>query len=152
VTFFDAGKTAIDSGTCLSLIRQLDPGEKVPCTFMLTKATTWASYKADVEPTRPFFTGKLAKLKISGEKFTAKKGFQPHQVDGKITNESDFKAKSVWALVSVYDKEGKIVGAEQALVAGNDIDAGASAVFSAKIHNVAAPPDTFRIVAIGYGD
>jgi hypothetical protein len=152
VTFYDDSNTAIDSGTCSSLIRQLDPGEKVPCTFSLVKTTKWASYKPEVSPMRPLFTGKPAKLKISDTKFTAKRGFQPHQVEGKIANESAFKAKSVWALVSLYDKEGKIVGSDQALVAGNDLDAGTGGLFNAKIYNVAAPPDTFRVVAIGYSE
>jgi len=152
VTFFDEGKTAIDSGTCSSLIRELQPGEKVPCTFSLYKTTKWASYKTEVKTMRPLFTTKPAKLKISDTKFTPKKGFKPHQVEGKITNESAFKAKSVWALVSLYDKDGKICGADQALVAGNDLDSGSGGIFTAKIYNVAAPPDTFRVLAVGYGE
>ncbi|MDI1435300.1 MULTISPECIES: FxLYD domain-containing protein [Polyangium] len=152
VTFFDDGNTAIDSGTCSSLIRELAPGEKVPCTFSLYKTTKWASYKTEANPMRPLFTGKAAKLKISDTKFTAKKGFNPHQVEGKITNESAFKAKSVWALVSLYDKEGKICGADQALVAGNDLDSNSGGIFTAKIYNVAAPPDTFRVLAVGYSE
>jgi len=152
VTFYDDANTAIDSGTCSSLIRELAPGEKVPCTFSLYKTTKWATFKTEANPTRPFFTGKPAKLKISDTKFTAKKGFNPHQVEGKITNESGYKAKSVWALVSLYDKEGKICGADQALVAGNDLDANAGGIFTAKIYNVAAPPDTFRVLAVGYSE
>lgn len=152
ITFFDASKTAIDSGTCSSMIRDLAPAEKVPCSFSLFKTKSWDSYKIEIEPKRPFFTGKAAKLKISDTKFTAKKGYNPHQVEGKITNESAFKAKGVWALVSLYDKDGKICGADNALVAGNDLDAGAGGVFTAKVYNVAGTPDTFRVVAIGYGD
>ncbi|MDC3958000.1 FxLYD domain-containing protein [Polyangium jinanense] len=152
VTFYDDANTAIDSGTCSSLIRELAPGEKVPCTFSLYKTTKWASYKTESNPMKPFFTGKAAKLKISDTKFTAKKGFNPHQVEGKITNESAFKAKSVWALVSLYDKEGKICGADQALVAGNDLDSNSGGIFTAKIYNVAAPPDTFRVLAVGYSE
>jgi hypothetical protein len=152
VTFYDASNTAIDSGTCSSLIRELSPGEKVPCSFSLFKTTTWASLKSEVNPMRPLFTGKQAKLKISDTKFTAKKGYNPHQVEGKISNESAFKAKSVWALVSLYDKEGKICGSDQALVAGNDLDAGAGGIFTAKVYNVAAVPDTFRVLAVGYSE
>ncbi len=152
VTFFDEGNTAIDSGTCSSLIRELAPGEKVPCTFSLYKTTKWASYKSEASPMRPLFTGKPAKLKISDTKFTVKKGFNPHQVEGKITNESAFKAKSVWALVSLYDKDGKICGADQALVAGNDLDSNSGGIFTAKIYNVAATPDTFRVLAVGYSE
>lgn len=152
IKFFDASKTAIDSGTCSSIIRELAPGEKVPCTFSLFKTQTWDSYKVEIKPVRPLFVGKAAKLKISDTKFTAKKGYKPHQVDGKITNESNFKAKGVWALVALYDKDGKICGADQALVAGNDLDASSGGIFTAKIYNVAAPPDTFRVLAVGYSE
>jgi hypothetical protein len=152
ITFLDASNTAIDSGTCSSMIRDLAPGEKVPCAFSLFKTKTWASYKTEIKPSRPLFVGKAAKLKISDTKFTPKKGYNPHQVDGKITNESAFKAKSVWALVSLYDKDGKICGADNALVAGNDLDSGQGGVFTAKVYNVAGAPDTFRVVAVGYGE
>lgn len=152
ITFLDATNTAIDSGTCSSMIRDLAPGEKVPCSFSLFKTKTWASYKTEIKPVRPLFVGKAAKLKISDTKFTAKKGYNPHQVTGKITNESTFKAKGVWALVSLYDKDGKICGADNALVAGNDLDAGQGGVFTAKVYNVAGTPDTFRVLAIGYGE
>jgi hypothetical protein len=152
ITFFDASNTAIDSGTCSSMIRDLAPGEKVPCSFSLFKTKTWATYKTEIKPVRPLFVGKAAKLKISDTKFTAKKGYNPHQVEGKITNESAFKAKGVWALVSLYDKDGKICGADNALVAGNDLDPNQGGVFTAKVYNVAGTPDTFRVLAIGYGD
>lgn len=152
ITFFDASKTAIDSGTCSSMIRDLAPAEKVPCSFSLFKTKAWDSYKVEINPVRPLFVGKAAKLKITDTKFTPKKGYNPHQVEGKITNESAFKAKGVWALVSLYDKDGKICGADNALVAGNDLDPNQGGVFTAKVYNVAGTPDTFRVLAIGYGD
>lgn len=152
ITFYDASNTAIDSGTCSSMIRELPVGEKVPCTFSLFKTKTWASYKTEIKPSRPLFVGKAAKLKVSDLKYTAKKGYNPHQLEGKITNDSAFKAKGVWALVSLYDKEGKIVGADNALVAGNDLDAGAGGVFTAKVYNVGGAVETYRVLAIGYAE
>lgn len=152
VTLFDTSNTAVDSGTCASLIRVLEPGEKVPCTFSAFKADSFATFKVEMTPMRSFYRGELAKLEITDIKFTPKRGYNPHQLDGKITNKGAFKAKSVWALVSLYGVDGKIVGADQTAIAGNDLDPGASALFTAKIYNVADKPETYRVKAIGYSD
>ena len=152
VTLLDASSTAIDSGTCASVIHALAPGEKVPCTFLTLKSDAFATTKIEITPMRAYSKKEEADLKVEGIKFTPKKGYSPHQIAGKITNLSSFKAKSVWALVSVYGADGKIVGAEQSLVAGSDLDAGSSALFSSKIYNVAATPVTYHVKAIGYAE
>jgi hypothetical protein len=152
VTLFDTANTAVDSGTCASLVRVLEPGEKVPCTFSVFKGENFATFKVEMSPMRSFYRGELAKLEITDIKFTPKRGYNPHQLEGKITNKGTFKAKSVWALVSLYGVDGKIVGADQTVIAGNDLDQGASALFTAKIYNVADKPETYRVKAIGYSD
>lgn len=152
ITLLDAGGTAVDSAICASVVRALPPGEKVPCSFSTFKAASFASTKVDINPMRSYTTPALADLKVENIKFTPKKGYSPHQLEGKITNLSSFKAKSVWALVSLYGADGKIVGSEQTLVAGSDLDAGQGGLFSAKIYNVAAPPQTYQVKAIGYGE
>jgi hypothetical protein len=152
VTFYDASHTALETSTCGTFVRVLPPGEKVACTFMLLKIDSWASYKAAVSPAKSLFKGQVAKLDTTDVKFTPKRGYSPHQLSGKITNQSPFRAKSVWALVSLYDAEGKIVGADQTLVAGKDLDPQASGLFSCSVYNVAATPETYRVRAIGYGD
>jgi hypothetical protein len=152
ITLLDASSTAVDSGICSSVVQSLPPGEKVPCTFATFKAATFASTKIDITPMRSYTTKALADLKVENIKFTPKKGYSPHQLEGKITNLSSFKAKSVWAIVSLYGADGKIVGAEQALVAGSDLDGGQSALFSAKISNVAGTPQTYNVKPVGYGE
>jgi hypothetical protein len=152
VTLLDASSTAIDSGTCASVVHVLAPGAKVPCTFLTLKSDTFASTKIEITPMRAFSKKEEANLKIEGAKLTPKKGYSPVAVEGKITNLSAFKAKSVWALVSLYGADGKIVGAEQSLVAGSDLESGSSALFSSKIYNVAAPPVTFQVKPIGYAE
>lgn len=152
VTIVDASNTAIDGGSCSSLTRVLEPGDKVPCTFSLFKAETSTNYKTEIKPMKAFFRGELADLEVTETKVVPKRGYKPAQVTGKITNNSSFKAKMVMALASLYGKDGKIVGADQALVAGNDLEPGASALFDAKIYNLAEPADTFRVKAIGYSE
>ena len=93
-----------------------------------------------------------ANLRVDDLKFTPKKGHSTCSVEGKITNLSSFKAKSVWALVSLYGADGKIVGADQSLIAGSDLEAGASALLSSKIYDVAATPVTPQVKPIGYAE
>src|SRR5262249_10141336 len=132
VTFYDEAHTALETSTCGTLVRVLPPGEKVACTFMLLKIESWATYKAEVTLTKSLFRGQIAQFGITDTKFTPKQGFSPDEVSGKITNQSAFTAKSVWALVSLYDAQGKIVGADQTLVAGKDLEAKASGLFFCK--------------------
>jgi hypothetical protein len=152
VTLFDAGNTAVDSGTCASLVRVLEPGEKVPCSFAIFKSDSFTSFKVDINPMRSFYRGELAKLEITDIKFTPKRGFNPHQLEGKITNKGAFRAKSIWALVSLYGVDGKIVGADQTPIPGNDLEPNTGAIFTAKIYNVAEKPETYRVKAVGYSD
>jgi hypothetical protein len=151
VTLLDAANTAVESGTCASIVRLLPPGEKVPCTFTTLK-TQYTTFKAEITPVKSFFRGQLAKIGISETKFTPKRGFTPHTLEGKLTNESTFTAKKVTAIVSLYGKNGKIVGADQELVAGDNLAPGASGRFTAKVFNAAETPETWQVLAIGYSE
>lgn len=152
VTLFDASNVAVDSGVCGSVVRTLPPGEKLPCMFSVFKADSFATFKVEITPMKAFQRGDAADLEVTDIKFTPKRGFNPHQLDGKITNKSSFKAKGVWAVVSLYGTDGKIVGADQTQIAGADLDPGGSALFTAKVYNVADKPETYRVAAVGYGD
>jgi hypothetical protein len=152
VTLYDGAGVALESGACTSLVRILPPHEKVPCTFTATKTAAFATFKAEIEPMRPLFKGQLAKLSITDTRFTPKRGATPYQVEGKITNESTFTARSVWSIVSLYGADGKIVAVSQALVAGNDLAPGASGLFAARILEAADPPATWQVLAVGYSE
>lgn len=150
VTFYDSAGTAVDSGTCASLIRVLPATDKVPCSFSIFKSLDWSTYKIEVTPFAPSFQGDVADIGITDIKFTPKRGYKPDTLEGKLTNKSTFKAKNVWAIVSLYDANKKIVGADSTLVAGNDLEAGQAGLFSAKVYEVAGTPDSYRVIAIGY--
>lgn len=152
LTFFDAAGTAIESGSCSSLVRVLPPGEKVPCTYLNTKPMPWKTYKVEYSPMKSYFKGQLADLDITGAESHAKAGYDPHTVTGKITNKSSFSAKSVWAVAALYGSDKKIVAADQALVAGKDLAPGGSGLFKVRFYNVAADPSSFRVIAIGYSE
>lgn len=152
VTFYDAGGTAVDSGTCASLVRVLPAGDKVPCAFSIFKGLDYSTYKIELTPHAPIFRGQVADIDITDIKFKPKRGYQPDTLEGKLTNKSAFKAKSVWAIVTLYDANKKIVGTDNALVAGNDLDAGQSGLFSSKVYDVAGKPDSYRVVSIGYSE
>ncbi len=152
LTFFDAAGTAIESGSCSSLVRVLPPGEKVPCTYLNTKPMPWKTYKIEYSPMKSYFKGQLADLDITGAESHPKAGYDPHTVTGKITNKSSFAAKSVWAVAALYGNDSKIVAADQALVAGKDLAPGGSGLFKVRFYNVAAEPSTYRVIAIGYSE
>jgi hypothetical protein len=152
VTFFDAQNTAVDSGTCGSLVRVLPPGDKAPCMFSIFKGLDYTTYKIEMTPFRSSFRGQIADIDITDIKFTPKRGYQPDTLEGKLKNKSTFKAKNVWAIVTLYDANKKIVGADNALVAGSDLEANQSGLFSAKVYEVAGTPDSYRVVAIGYSE
>ncbi|HRI65392.1 MAG TPA: FxLYD domain-containing protein [Polyangium sp.] len=151
-TFYDGSKTAIDSGTCSGTLSELGPGERVPCSFFVTKVKSWDSYKTESTPMKVYGLRKPAKLKITDTKFTPKKGWTPNKLEGKITNESAFKAKHITAVVGLYDKDGKVCGTGFASVSGNELDPGTATTFSASIFETATPPDTFKVIAMGTGD
>ncbi|MEZ4295728.1 MAG: FxLYD domain-containing protein [Polyangiaceae bacterium] len=152
VTFYDDAGTAVDSGTCASIIRVLAPGDRIPCGFSIFKGLTWSTYKVDLVPFSPTYRGQIAEIDISDIKFTPKRGYKPDTLEGKLTNKSAFKAKHVWAIVTLYDDAKKIVGTDNALVAGSDLDAGQSGLFSAKVYEVAGTPASYRVIAVGYSD
>jgi hypothetical protein len=54
----------------------------------------------------------------------------------------------VVAIASLYDLEGKIVGAEQASAEPAELDPGQTASFSVKLFNFAARALTFKVIAI----
>jgi hypothetical protein len=100
----------------------------------------------------PMFNGQTAEVEVSDIKFTPKRGYQPDTIEGKLTNKSTFKAKNVWAIVTLYDAAKKVVGMDNALVAGNDLEGGQSGLFSAKVYDVAGKPDSYRVISVGYGE
>lgn len=152
VTLYDASNTAVDSGTCSSIFRTLDPGDKIPCALTVFKGENFTTFKTEVKPQPAYLKSTPAKLDITDIKLTPKRGYQPYQVEGKITNKDAFKAKNVWVIASLYNAQGKIVGADQTVIAGNDLEPGQGALFTAKIYNVAEKPETYKVKAIGYGD
>jgi hypothetical protein len=153
VVLYDDANTAVESGTCMSVVRVLPPGEKVPCNFLVTGNKTWKTHKVELTPQRSFFRGELAKLEITDVKFTPKKRvYGSHEIDGKITNQSAFTAKGVMAIISLYDKAGKIVGSAQVPVAGNNLATGTSARFEGKVFEVAEAPEKWQVVAVGYSE
>ncbi len=150
ITVYDASKTALDSGSCTQWsVHDLQPNDNVPCRAILTKAKGWKTYKVEPKARKAYIKYRPASLKISNMNST-KGRWGVHKVTGKVTNNSSFRAKSVWVIVGLYDKNKKIAGSGNALIAGNDLDAGASAKFTVSIYNVAKRIEKSRAIVYGY--
>jgi hypothetical protein len=152
VTLYDRRKAALGSDLCASAVRVLPPSEKVPCTFTTKRPAAFSTFRAEIAPVRALFKGQLATLRIADTSFKPKRGASPYQVEGRLTNESSFTARSVWAIVSFHGSDGRIVGVSQASVASRDLAQGASSAFSAQILDVADVPSKWQVLAVGYGE
>ncbi len=152
VTVYDGNKTALDDTLCAAfVVHDLMPNQKVPCYSVLDRAVGWKTFKVQPESSRRYLEYRAAELKISGLESTSPRSrFGAHKIGGTITNRSAFTAKSVWIIVGLYDAKGKIVGAGKTLVAGNDLDPGASGKFNVSIYNVAPTPKTSLTKVFGY--
>ncbi|MBM4377163.1 MAG: hypothetical protein FJ095_18950 [Deltaproteobacteria bacterium] len=152
VTLLDASGTAVDSGSCIAAgVRSLPAGESVPCYGLFTKTASYASHKVETQGFPDYQNLQLAKLDMAdGTMNEPTNVYSPYKVTGKVTNQSTFTAKSVWIAVGLYDEAGKLCGAGQGAVAGNDLDAGAAARFEVSIYNVSAKPKRFEAKAFGY--
>lgn len=153
VTFHDAAGTELDTSDCSALlVYNLEPGDKVPCSGMTTKATGYKTTKVRATAANASGDRRRADLKIT-EVTTAppRSRFSPFTATGTVTNHSSFKAKSVWVYVGLYDTAGKIAGSRRALVAGNELEPGASARFEVKFYEVATTDiKTALTQAFGY--
>ncbi|WP_437683233.1 hypothetical protein [Sorangium sp. So ce131] len=152
VTLYGAGGVALETGLCAAQVRLLPPGEKVPCAFLAQRPAAQGALKAEIAPAAPSFRGELAKLSIADTKFTPRRGQSPHRLEGRITNESAFVARSVVAIVSLHGADGKIVGMSHVPVAGGDLAPSASGLFAASIVDVADAPATWQVLAVGYSE
>ncbi len=139
VTFHDAAGGALDTSDCSAfLIYNLEPGDKVPCSSMVTKAAGYKTTKVRTVGVSSSADRRRADLKITEVKTSPPRSrFSPFTVTGLVTNHSTFKAKSVWVYVGLYDSADKIAAARRALVTGNELGPGARARFEVKFYEVA---------------
>jgi hypothetical protein len=150
ITAHDAAGAPLDQCVCASVLRALAPGEKVPCSCSIYRAGPLLKTDAEVVAAPAAARGRAPVLEVADVRFTLAERSLPHQLEGRITNKSAFGAASVWAIVSLYGADGKIVGMSEARVAGTGIDAGQSATFTAKIEHVFARPESYAVRAVGY--
>ncbi len=152
ITMFDAGKAPLDITSCAAPgVYDLQPGRKVPCQAVLTKAEGWKSYRVQIEVGRDTLGRRGADLEISEPKTTEpRRRYGADVVSGTVTNRSSFTAKQVWLFVGLYDAGGKIVAAGRAPVASGELEAGATSTFSASIFAVAGKPTKSLTKVFGY--
>jgi hypothetical protein len=150
ITLYDAARTAVGSGTCTTVLRVLLPRESVPCTAVFTDVKGAKTFEAVPSASSPLGVH-MADLRASDVAYSApSRTWDPHDLTGRITNGGSTPANSVWAIVGLYDKEGKICGVGSAPVAGNDLGPGASATFKVSIYSVASPVARYVVTPVGH--
>jgi hypothetical protein len=76
--------------------------------------------------------------------------FEYYLITGDVTNTGESKAEYVQVTASLYDEEGKIVGASSAYVKQTRLDPQGVSTFSVRIMNVSAPPAAYRLQFVGH--
>jgi hypothetical protein len=144
VSFYD-GERLTETAACSSIDPFVAPGKKTPCFFVTFKGEAYGRYAVAWQFSPP---QSIPALVVSDAHLLDVEGLRPFAVEGKITNKGATKARSVAAIVSLYDLEGKIVGAEQAATEPAEVDPGQTATFSVKVPNFAARAVTFNVIPI----
>ncbi|MBM4357254.1 MAG: hypothetical protein FJ096_04015 [Deltaproteobacteria bacterium] len=152
VTLVDESGTAVDSAPCMTGgIRALPPQATIPCYGFFGKAPAYKTMKVETTALPVYVNLTPAKLLMTEVAGTEPPNvYAPYKVTGKVTNQSSFAAKTVNIVVGLYDAAGTICGAGLGVVAGTDLDAGASARFEATIPSVDCKPTRFEAQAFGY--
>ncbi len=71
-------------------------------------------------------------------------------ITGDVTNTGKSKAEYVQVIASLYDEEGKIVGAASAYIAQTRLDPQGLSSFNVRIMNASAPPVAYRLQFVGH--
>jgi hypothetical protein len=150
VTLNDAAGNRVSTSTCNALIRALAPGKSIPCAAVFSDVKTWKTSQVELEaePTPALTPAQVTASEIVYS--SSRKAGEPHTLSGRITNTGSSRAKSVWAIVGLYDQAGKIAGVGTGPVDGTDLEPGASASFKVSIYAVAAPIDRYVVTPVGY--
>jgi hypothetical protein len=150
ITLYDAAHTAVGSGYCTTVARVLPQHENIPCYAVFTDVKSYKTFEIEIHSSSTLGTH-LADVSASDIEYGAPvRSYDPHTLSGKITNTGATTAKSVWAIVGLYDKDGKICGVGSTPVAGNDLGPGASGAFKVSIYSVAAPVTRYVVTPVGY--
>jgi len=139
----------VAGATCTPALRLLPAGDKVPCTFSFAQAPgPYDRTDVVVDARAPPAILELASLVVT--RSSLGRPASGAEVDGTLSNQGTFAARSVAVLVSFYGADGKIVGAGTFQL-GRELRAGTSVAFTV-VADVAAPVRTFNAKAVGYRD
>jgi len=150
VTLYDASRAEVGSAQCTSVLRVLAAGERIPCAAMFSDVKSYKTFQ--VEPSvATAADSRPAVVSVSDVEYRSPtQEIEPHSVSGRITNTGAVRARSVWAIVALYDHEDKIAGVGSGPVAGSDLDPGTSATFKVSLYSVAAPVARYVVTPVGY--
>lgn len=136
-------------GLCQPMIWSLEPGEKVGCAADVSISPfDWTDGRVELEP--------LVRAKEHRPKLTVLDAAMGHAetelnpwIRGHVRNDSGRRLATVWAIVSIYGADGRIVGAENVVVnekAGGDLAAGAIGELAVELRTLASEPVTFTVL------
>ena len=149
VALYDASDRLLASQSTAMALDALAPGQRSPFAVLFGKTPAgYASYQATVISAAPAYVGTLYRsLEPVGVTLVrASDGLVI--LSGRIHNTGDGKAEQVYAVATVYDRLGRVVGARSVAVQPSSFAAGSDAVFRVEIVP-AGPVSTYSVQAQG---
>lgn len=152
IVLYDGQRQVLGEASCDAMVvMDLEPGEAVPCTGVVSKGSGFASHRVTTSYSAPDGGRRAAELSLGGlDSAAPKERFAAHRVTGTITNRSAFEASDVWVIVGLYGDDGKIVGAGRTTLAEAPLGAGSTGPFAVSIFNVSGRSKTSRVLVYGY--
>lgn len=152
IVLYDGQRQVLGEASCDAMVvMDLEPGEAVPCTGVVSKGSGFTSHRVTTSYSAPDGGRRAAELSIAEVDSAApKERFAAHRVTGTITNRSAFEASDLWVIVGLYGEDGKIVGAGRTTLADAPLSAGGTGPFAVSIFNVSGRSKTSRVLVYGY--
>jgi len=152
IVLYDQQRQVLGEASCDAMVvMDLEPGQAVPCTGVVSKGNGFASHRVTTSYSAPDGGRRAAELTIGSVDTAApKKRYGAHRVSGTITNRSAFDASDVWVIVGLYGEDGEIVGAGRTKLAEGPLSGGGTGPFSVSIFNASGRSKTSRVLVFGY--
>jgi hypothetical protein len=142
ITLRDAVGNVVDSGSSYSYIGILTPGMTSPFAVGLSDSPPWATYEWNV--TWYTTTSVPSTLEVLNTQSYFDSSDRYHVV-GEIRNQYSESRNFIRAVVTIYDAQGKVIGADYTYTNPDNLNPGQTASFDAVVYSWMYMPDRSKI-------
>ena len=145
----DASGHTVSSTEVTSLLDVVAPGEKAPFGTVITDAPEYASVACRVVRAVPEVPARAVHRELAIAEVSGRAAYdQTFVVIGKVRNSGDMAAVDLFVIVTLYGREGTIIGARREPLS-EQLDPGARRVFEAVLVPIGWPVENFTVAVEG---